>query len=112
MTEQAGTPGEPEAGNPRWSEETRREIQRAMNAVVREAADIAARRGEHGVWLPPGETAELGDNPALCTAARIWVLDRLEDRIREARQVIERVEHDCRVRSGTEPASPSPGSAG
>lgn len=86
--------------DPRLSPEIRTEIQMAMNAVVREAADIVRRRSESGRWLPPGEIDELGTNSALCTAARIWVLDKLEAQIQEARKVIDRVEVECRDYSG------------
>jgi hypothetical protein len=91
--------------DPRWSPEVRTDIKMAMNAVIREAADIVQRRSRAGQWLPPGEIDELGTNSALCTAARIWVLDKLEAQIREARQVLDRVEADCRAQSGVVPRS-------
>ncbi|MEU0596254.1 hypothetical protein [Streptomyces ardesiacus] len=86
--------------DPRWSPEVRIDVQMAMNAVIREAADILQRRSSGGRWLPPLEIDEDGTNSALCTAARIWVLDKLEAQIREARQVLDRVEADCRAQSG------------
>ncbi|MGX1027461.1 hypothetical protein RKD38_002142 [Streptomyces ambofaciens] len=58
-------------GNPRWSSGVRWEIQRAMNAVVREAADIVASQSSNGKWIAPGEIDELGDNPSLGTAGQI-----------------------------------------
>ncbi|MGW6744858.1 hypothetical protein ACWGDX_29675 [Streptomyces sp. NPDC055025] len=87
----------------KWSPEVRHEIQRAMNAVVREADDIVKRRSSDGRWLPPGEIDELGSNPALGAAGRIWVLDRLQTRIDEARAVIDRVEREARAESGISP---------
>ncbi|WP_381798758.1 hypothetical protein [Streptomyces niveus] len=86
--------------NPRWSKEVRWEIQRAMNAVVREAADVVTRRSSNGKWIAPGEIDELGDNPSLGMAGQIWVLDKLDAKIREAREVIERVQEECRTQSG------------
>lgn len=86
--------------NPRTSPEVRVEIQTVMNAVVREAGDIVTRRSRDGRWLPPGEVGELGSNTALGRAAEVWVLDRLEARIREAREVIERVQRESDAQSG------------
>ncbi|MEU3550682.1 hypothetical protein [Streptomyces longwoodensis] len=86
--------------DPRWSPEVRADIKMAMNSVIREAADIVQRRSHAGQWLPPGETDELGTNSALCTAARIWVLDKLEAQIQEARRVLDRVEAECREQTG------------
>ncbi len=86
--------------NPRTSPEVRDEIQTVMNALVREAGDIVTRRSRDGVWLPPGEISELGTNTALGRAAEVWVLDRLEARIREAREVITRVQRESDAQSG------------
>ncbi|MFJ8865995.1 MULTISPECIES: hypothetical protein [unclassified Streptomyces] len=93
--------------NPRTSPQVRVEIHTAMNALVREASDIVTRRSRDGQWLPPGEIAELGTNTALGRAAEVWVLERLESRIREAREVIERVQRDSDAWSGvTGPEAP------
>ncbi|MFD8902657.1 hypothetical protein [Streptomyces ardesiacus] len=86
--------------DPRWSPDVRMTVQMAMNAVVREAADIVQRRSDGGRWVPPREIDEVGSNSALCTAARVWVLDKLDAQIREARQVLDQVEADCRAQAG------------
>lgn len=95
--------------DPRWSEDVRWEIQRAMNAVVREAADVVTRRSSNGKWIAPGEIDELGDNPSLGMAGEIWVLDKLDAKIREAREVIERVREECRAQSRVKPPSEESG---
>ncbi|MFI9272965.1 hypothetical protein ACIGXM_19890 [Kitasatospora sp. NPDC052896] len=91
------SPYERQAGrspDPRWAYDRRVEIHQAVDGVLREAADVLARRSRNGRWTPPGEIAEGGSNIGLSTAARVWVLDRLAERIRAARAVLDEVESD------------------
>lgn len=81
-----------ESAAPQWNIDRRVEIHTAVNGVIREAADIVGRRSRGGRWTPPGEMVEGGSNGGLISAARVWVLDRLDRRITEAREVLDRVE--------------------
>ncbi|GAA2242795.1 MULTISPECIES: hypothetical protein [Kitasatospora] len=93
------------SSDPQWSHDHRVEIHGAVNAVLREADDIMKRRTRNGLWTPPGEIAEGGSNIGLVTAARVWVLDRLEARIRAAREVLDQVERDSRAYREEGPAA-------
>jgi hypothetical protein len=74
-----------------------------MDALVHEAADILARRTESGRWLPPGETAELGDNHSMARAAELWVLSRLDTHIAAAREAAARLTTAAHTESGITP---------
>ncbi|MFJ6140542.1 glycosyltransferase family 2 protein [Kitasatospora sp. NPDC092286] len=89
-----------ESDDPKWNIDRRVEIHTAVNAVIREAADIVGRRSRNGRWTPPGEMVEGGTNSGLISAARVWVLDRLDRRIAEAREVLGQVEGECLDYSG------------
>ncbi|MDH6123994.1 hypothetical protein [Kitasatospora sp. GP82] len=80
--------------DPQWAYDRRVEIHSAVNSVLREADDLVKRRTRNGRWTPPGEISEGGSNIGLVTAARVWILDRLEARILAAREVLEKVERD------------------
>ncbi|WP_063795150.1 glycosyltransferase [Kitasatospora sp. MBT66] len=84
-----------ESQDPKWDVDRRVEIHTAVNAVIREAADIVGRRSRGGRWTPPGEMVEGGSNGGLISAARVWVLDRLDRRVAEARETLNRVEGEC-----------------
>lgn len=96
-----------EAENPRWSPDVRRQIKSEMNGLMRELNDVLRRRSDSGRWLPPSETDELGDNASLARAGQ-HVLDKLEERISQARRLLEQVEKDAKRRSGISAPSGKP----
>lgn len=95
--------------DPRWSPDAHETITAEMNAVMRELSDILNRRSENGKkWVPPGEVGDFGDNMGLARAARVWVLDRLEERITKARRALDQVERDAAHYSGVSAPSGEP----
>ncbi|OEJ62339.1 hypothetical protein BGM19_34330 [Streptomyces agglomeratus] len=84
---------------PPWSPDNRLRIQRAMNAVLREAADLVLRRTSGGQWWPPAET-EAGDVSGLILTARHLVLAPLEEVLKDARATLDDVERQVREYRG------------
>lgn len=86
--------------HPKDSPERRQEIHDAINAVIREAAEVVRLRSRNERWEIPGDLDEFGDNYGLAHVARNEVLDQLHARITEAYQALDRIEDDARQASG------------
>lgn len=86
--------------HPKDSPERRQEIYDAVDAVLREAANVVRLRSHNERWETPGDLDEFGDNYGLIRIARNEVLDQLQARITEAYQVLDRIEDEAKEASG------------